>query len=890
MRYKSIDFFDQNIIFALYEDEYISNLIVKGSNFYELDHLEILHYLPIREDGMFVDIGANIGNHTLYYAKILKRKVYAFEPIQNNYKLLKHNILLNGVYESVKSFNFALGSRDTTVLMSQNYEDNAGTWSIVAPCGDIVVHPLDSVIDKEDVAYIKIDVEGKELDVLKGAKKTIERCKPVVSTEFHFGSEFEKIDAFLSKLGYKKAFIAGRSTNAIFIHSSTIDNTELSVLQNFIEQVRNKQGLEPHILPRNNFKNKVIKRKFIPKNSYSKDLKTKELDSIDKDLLLEKAFLKNSELESKKSDIAEPNDIAQLIINKLSKSTQKIVINFTDKRVDDFTTISIDNDYKISINDELVFEEKISKKVITDTIRFLQASLSEARFLIIIPLEEELLAVAHELFELNQLEYGIVVSKIIPLHWEKWSWLSNARFIYTEDKDIYKEFSTKYIFHIDLVEKISIDKQEFLPFKPQVIINKKAEKKGLLISYYYEPALSVGIFRPAYWFNNIEEISNSKVHLELVTAMRQMPEQKNLHYVPDYGTVTGITTDASIKKEHEQIKSMVNTVAFSWTKSLESYFDAHPELEYDFVILTGNPFMHFYFSEYAKKRWGAKVIQDYRDPMGKNPRFYSKDIEITKRNEQMRQGYEDRFCSEADIVVTVNEYCAKDMSVMSPQPVEIIGNGYNDKVIDSIDTSKLTHIVEKFPQIVFSSKSFNFFSLLGKSKKRSQNNYIKRLCYAGSFAHDRKPENLIQSVRDVLGYELHHFGTPYPILAKSGNKRLVSHAKKPYDEVIASMVCMDIGVVYCSHDFESTTKIYDYIACDMVILVITSEENQRPYNLSRELEGLEYVYWIVNNEEKITEFLVNTVFPEKIKRPQREKFSRREGVKKLINLINKDMK
>lgn len=887
---QEVNFANDNIMFSLHEEgEYISDFIRKEENFYELDHLEILNYLPIKNEGAFIDIGANIGNHTIYYAKIMNRDVYAFEPIKENCQLLKNNILLNKIGNKVKSFNFALGNVETDVYISKNYKDNSGTWSVKSSNGDIPCKRLDTVLDDTlTIAYMKLDVEGQELNVLKGAKKTIVKNKPIISTEYHFGIEFSKIENFLKKLGYKVAFIAGRSSNAIFIHSSVMDAGSLANLQNFIEQLKMKNLLMPKTLSYDS--------SFLEEKQSLSKIETiqqpqvlKQQISFNEDDILAKAFFEDEKLStSRKIDIIEPNVIADIIIDKIGKAKKDIVVNFTEKSIDTIDSINFSHEDTVLFNNQEIISGHISQKTQLDVIRHLISTVKSFNFISLVDFDEKHLSMAHELYELNGVEYGIFVTEVPHLHWEKWTYLSNAKFIRTDDEELLKLFQTKFIFHIDLDKKNLVTKDEFSIFDAKIEISHKAKKRGLLISYYYEPAMSVGVFRPSYWFNKIQNLSKETVHLELVTAMHQIPNQENIHFVPDYGCVTSIFTDTAIKQEHEKIKNSVNTVAFSWTKSLEKYFDNHPELSYDFVILTGNPFMHFYFSDYAQEKWGATIIQDYRDPMGKNPRFYSKDSNITDKNEKMRQSYEDQFCAKADVVITVNEYCAKDMSIMSPQPVEIIRNGYDDRAVDNIDQLDLKLAKEQFPykelQAVSTFNPLNYFN----RKNRSPNNRVIRLCYAGSFAHDRKPENLIKSVKNTLGYELHHFGTPYPIMQKSTNSRLVSHGKASYNKVISSMLCMDIGVVYCSHDFESTTKIYDYIACNMVILVITSEANLRPFTLSRELEGLEHVYWVANREDLIDDFLQHTVFLTNINRPQREKFSRKEGTKKLINLIERD--
>jgi len=267
---QEISFANYDIIFSLHEDEeYISDFIRKENSFYELDHLEILNYLPIKNEGAFVDIGANIGNHTTYYAKVMNRDVYAFEPIKENYKLLKNNILLNKIDNKVKSFNVALGNIETNVYMSKNYKDNSGTWSVKSNNGDI---------------------------------------------------------NFLKKLGYKVAFVAGRSSNAIFIHASAMDTGSLDNLQNFIEQLKMKNLLMPKSIP---YDNTFIEKKQI-------------LSKIETTPNIQALKLEDQKLSaSKKRDIIEPCTIADIIIEKIGKDKKDIVINFTGKSIDTFDSIDV---------------------------------------------------------------------------------------------------------------------------------------------------------------------------------------------------------------------------------------------------------------------------------------------------------------------------------------------------------------------------------------------------------------------------------------------------------------------------------------------------------------------------------------------------------------------
>jgi len=113
-----------------------------------------------------VDIGANIGFYTLFFAKLVgpKGMVFAFEPEPKNFEILKKNILVNNL-KNVKCFNFAVGSSNETINMSLSNE--MGHHQIDLN-GDLEVKcvKLDDYVKSAD--FIKIDAEGFEEQILKG--------------------------------------------------------------------------------------------------------------------------------------------------------------------------------------------------------------------------------------------------------------------------------------------------------------------------------------------------------------------------------------------------------------------------------------------------------------------------------------------------------------------------------------------------------------------------------------------------------------------------------------------------------------------------------------------------------------------------------------------------
>lgn len=132
----------------------------------------------VRHDSIFVDVGANIGTVAIPIAKIV-HKVVAFEPVKDNRDLLEENILLNKC-TNIDVHAVALGKEHGTVSLVAQDGGDAATYS-VRKGSDTPVIPLDSLLLKAD--FIKIDVEGYELEVLQGARETLRTHRPVIFFE-----------------------------------------------------------------------------------------------------------------------------------------------------------------------------------------------------------------------------------------------------------------------------------------------------------------------------------------------------------------------------------------------------------------------------------------------------------------------------------------------------------------------------------------------------------------------------------------------------------------------------------------------------------------------------------------------------------------------------------
>jgi FkbM family methyltransferase len=150
---------------------------------------------------VFFDIGANIGVYSLYYAMLYKNKVFAFEPQYKNNAILEKNIQINKLENfisiipnpiySKNKLNFLFsdednlsGSASTTFIKKENIKSHKQKKRLVLSFTiDFLVEKL--LIPKPNL--IKIDVDGNEHEIIKGAIKTINssNCKSVLIETFH---------------------------------------------------------------------------------------------------------------------------------------------------------------------------------------------------------------------------------------------------------------------------------------------------------------------------------------------------------------------------------------------------------------------------------------------------------------------------------------------------------------------------------------------------------------------------------------------------------------------------------------------------------------------------------------------------------------------------------
>ena len=175
-------------------DDYIGKMIYYFGE-YETNILKFLKYALCKGD-IFFDIGAYIGDISCIASKFVGNKgiVYAVEPVPDHYKILRSNIYLNNL-KNITTFNLALGNRNAVENIYIKKDNNRGADSLIYTHNSIKtdlkikVTTIDYLIEHQKINVpnvIKIDVEGFELNILKGTSKLLKSSEaPILIIEYN---------------------------------------------------------------------------------------------------------------------------------------------------------------------------------------------------------------------------------------------------------------------------------------------------------------------------------------------------------------------------------------------------------------------------------------------------------------------------------------------------------------------------------------------------------------------------------------------------------------------------------------------------------------------------------------------------------------------------------
>ena len=206
---------------AGYENDYVFQTIKKNNYFYEGTLLDKWKNY-IKNSKTIIDIGANLGNHSLYWAINLDcNKIYAFEPFKPNFEILKDNIERNKL-NNIIALNKGVGSKKSKAVVKNFDDSNYGATTLEETNDEntedvMEIVDIDSFSDEnsiEQIDFVKIDTEGFEEKVLLGMKNVISKFKPILWIEVSHET-YRDVFSYLFNYNYKIIDIEG--FNVLFI-------------------------------------------------------------------------------------------------------------------------------------------------------------------------------------------------------------------------------------------------------------------------------------------------------------------------------------------------------------------------------------------------------------------------------------------------------------------------------------------------------------------------------------------------------------------------------------------------------------------------------------------------------------------------------------------------
>lgn len=203
-------------IFGL-QNDYLFDMALENGVTGNEPHFEAIAPVLIGQNDNCLDIGANIGTHTILLSKISNNgQVFSFEPQSITFSLLQNNLFKNNC-DNVTALKYALTSRNNEIISMDAFsfnDDNLNNGACRIELnsnttkGDLVLTRTIDSFNFPRIKFIKIDIQGAEPECLKGAKSIIKRDKPIIFLEIEehhlraLGSSSKRLIELMFDLNY----------------------------------------------------------------------------------------------------------------------------------------------------------------------------------------------------------------------------------------------------------------------------------------------------------------------------------------------------------------------------------------------------------------------------------------------------------------------------------------------------------------------------------------------------------------------------------------------------------------------------------------------------------------------------------------------------------------
>lgn len=193
---------------VIFNNDWVSkNIMIFG--IYERNELMNLKFY-LNPDDVILDVGANIGNHSFFFSKFVK-EVHSFEPVDSIFKILQLNV---GNLNNVKTYNFGLSNENenSNFKIDTNNFGSSSSSANFDSCELVNLFNYDSLdfFKGLKIDFVKLDIEGMELEALSGMIEMLKKFKPKIAFEYDRSTNI-KVFNFLKNYDYN--YFIDLSTN-----------------------------------------------------------------------------------------------------------------------------------------------------------------------------------------------------------------------------------------------------------------------------------------------------------------------------------------------------------------------------------------------------------------------------------------------------------------------------------------------------------------------------------------------------------------------------------------------------------------------------------------------------------------------------------------------------
>ena len=201
---KKLTDFKYGQIYVNDKDFYIGRCLIEYGEYCE-EELDLC-YLLLNADDNVIEVGSNIGSLTIPLSyKIYDGVLYSFEPQKVIYDMLVDSLKENNI-SNIVTYNLAIGDKkcDAFVpILDYDKMNNFGGISLTNHGIKVEQTTLDNIINVDSLKLIKVDVEGMEFEVLKGASNLIRKHRPYIYFENDRVDKSRSLLEFVASMGYR---------------------------------------------------------------------------------------------------------------------------------------------------------------------------------------------------------------------------------------------------------------------------------------------------------------------------------------------------------------------------------------------------------------------------------------------------------------------------------------------------------------------------------------------------------------------------------------------------------------------------------------------------------------------------------------------------------------